>query len=169
MILIFCDFAKDGTGTYICNDEDSLSDCGYGHQITLGVKTDENYRKRGFGIKAVSETIKECFKKGHKTINRFCVDLNQDFMNIAEKLGFAHNNDYLFFAPNISEKELADWAEYLEAYAKQEPNLVVECLYSYMKTNNVARTIEAIKILPQIGHTADINEYAGAVLYFQGK
>lgn len=172
-------FSKNGAGTYIHNGETivswSLSDCSYAEQITIGVITDEKYQKQGFGIRTVSETVSECFRKGYKSINWLCVDTNKGSISIAEKLGFTHNNDYFYFCSylptenlsDISEEEWDVWAKYLEEASIHEPRLINECLYTYMKANNVTKVIEIVKSLPRFGVTPDINRYKSDVYYFQ--
>ena len=172
-------FTEKGMGFYIRNSESivswSISDCSYKDQITIGVHTDEMYRKQGLGIRVVSETVNECFKKGYKTINWLCVDSNRGSIIIGEKLGFVHNNDYFFFCSylptenpsDISEEEWSAWAKYLEESSIQEPQLIEECLYGYIKANNVEKTIEIIKLLPQFGTKPNFEEYMNDIQYFQ--
>jgi len=153
-----CDksFNEQGAGQYIRNDDTivswSFGDCYYDDEITIGVYTDRNFRKHGFGIQVVSETVKECFAKGYKTINWLCVETNLGSISIAKKLGLVHANDYYFFCSflpsenlhDISESEWLNWAKYLEESSAQEPRLIEECLYTYFKANNVAKAIEII-------------------------
>jgi len=174
-------FIQNGVGTYIRNHETivswSLTDCGYFEQTTIGVQTDENYRKQGFGIKAVSETIQKCFEKGYKTINWLCVDSNQGSISIAERLGFEYKNNYYFFCSylptenllDIPKKEWHDWAKYLEEAALQEPRLIIECLYTYIKADDVPKTIEIIKRLPKFGEELKMNKYQRDIGRFQSK
>lgn len=172
-------FTEKGTGFYIRNNEAivswSLADCNYSDQITIGVTTDGNYRKQGFGIRAAIETVNDCLMKGYKTINWLCVDSNQGSKRIAEKLGFIRNNDYFYFCSflptenlsDISEEQWSAWAEYLEKSSAQEPRLLNECLYSYMKANNVSKVIELIKSLTQYEKTVNIKEFRNDIRYFQ--
>lgn len=172
-------FYIHGAGNYIRNKETivawSLSDCYFEKQVTIGVNTDGSYRKRGFGIKVVSETVKDCFEKNYLAIHWLCVDTNRGSISIAEKLGFRLNNEYFYFCSylptenlhDISEKDWLSWAKYLEEASAQEPRLVNECIYSYMKANDVNKTIEIINSLPQFGRKPNINEYTNAILFFQ--
>ncbi len=111
------DFYEKGAGNYIRNENTivswCLSDCSYGEKITIGIKTDENFRRQGFGIKVASETAKECFKKNYRLINWLCVDTNQGSIGIAEKLGFIFTNSYYFFCSFLPAKFL-DGTYYLE-------------------------------------------------------
>ena len=68
---------------------------------------------------------------------------------------------------DISEEEWSEWAKYLEESSKQEQRLVNECLYSYIKANDVSKVIEVIKRLPQFGMKPEIKGYKGAIQYFQ--
>lgn len=173
------DFYQYGAGCYIRNDETivswSLSDCSYENQISIGIHTDLRFRMNGFGMKAASETVKECFRKGYETINWLCVDTNRGSISVAEKTGFKYVNDYYFYCSflptenllDISEDEWADWARYLEESSLPEPRLINECLYSYIKANNVLKVIEIIERLPQSGETPDMEEYKSAIRHFQ--
>ena len=170
-------FIEKGAGNYIRNNESivswSISDCSYADQITIGVQTDEKYRKQGFGIRVVSETVNDCFMKGYKTINWLCVDSNRGSIILGEKIGFVHNNDYFFFCSylptenpsDISVEEWFAWAKHLED--TQEPQLIEESVYSYMKANDVVKVIEMIKSLPQFGIEPDFDEYTNTIHYFQ--
>lgn len=172
-------FYEKGVGNYIRNSEAivswSLSDCSYGQQIAIGVNTDDRFRKQGFGIKVVSKTVKDCFKKNYDTIHWLCVDTNRGSISIAEKLGFIYSNAYYFFCsylptenlPDISEKEWAAWGEYLEEASIHEPKLINETLYSYIKANNVLKSIDIMKRMPQYGRTPNMSEYGTAIHYFQ--
>lgn len=172
-------FYEKGVGNYIRNNETivswSLGDCSYSDQIAIGVKTDEKYRKQGFGFMVVSETVNECFDKGYKIVNWLCVDSNRGSINIAEKLGFRYNNDYYFFCSylptenllDISEEDWFIWAKYLEESSKHEPRLLNECLYTYLKANNVLKTIEIINLLSQFKKAPDINNINNDIHYFQ--
>ena len=174
-------FIENGIGTYIRNQETivswSLTDCGFSNQVAIGVHTDENYRKQGFGIRVVSETIQKCFEKGYKCIDWLCMDSNRGSISIAEKLGFEHKNDYVFFSSylptenlhDISKKEWRDWAAYLENAAPQEPELVNECVYACIRADDVAETIKMIKRFPEFGREEKLEEYRRSIEYFQSK
>jgi RimJ/RimL family protein N-acetyltransferase len=147
-------FERYGAGYIIRDDKAivswSLSDCSFEKTIAIGIHTDERYRKNGFGKIAAAATIKECFDKGYEKIHWLCVDSNKGSRAIAEKLGFKCKNHYYSFTSyppienleDLSEAEWHDWGNYLEAAAKSEDCLIWECLYCYIKSNDVQKTID---------------------------
>lgn len=146
-------FKKYGTGYLIRNDKVivswSLSDCSFDKKIAIGIHTDERYRNNGFGKIVVSFTIKDCFSKGYEKIDWLCVDSNKGSIAIAEKLGFICKNDYYSFSSyppienltDLSESEWHIWGQYLEDASEANECLIWECLYSYIKSNDVEKTI----------------------------
>lgn len=149
-------YQKYGTGYFIHNNKIivswSLSDCSFNDKIAIGIHTDERFRNKGFGKIVVSATIKNCFDKGYNSIDWLCVDSNKGSIAIAEKLGFILNNDYYSFTSyppvenfsDLSEYEWNEWGEYLENASKIEDKLLWDCLYSYIKSNDVEKTINII-------------------------
>ncbi|MBS4537526.1 GNAT family N-acetyltransferase [Clostridium sp. D2Q-11] len=150
-------FQKYGSGYFIHNNKVivswSLSDCYFEDKIAIGVHTDERYRNNGLGRMVVSATIKDCFAKGYKKIDWLCVDSNKGSITIAEKLGFTYKNNYYSFSSyppienltDLTELEWHEWAEYLEDASKTEGTLILDCLYSYIKSNDVEKTISIMK------------------------
>ena len=151
-------FCTYGAGCYVRKEKVivswSISDCFFRDRIAIGVHTDARYRRKGFGIISVEETIKLCFSKGYKAIEWLCVDSNKGSVKVAEKLGFALAGKYDAFTSyppienpaDLSEKEWNDWGAYLEKASESEPRLLTECLFAYIKANNVnkANTLLAI-------------------------
>lgn len=172
-------FYQYGTGYFICHDKIivswSLSDCGLDSRTAIGVHTDERYRNMGLGKKVVSATIKDCFDKGYQTIDWLCVDSNKGSRAIAEKLGFVHQNDYVSFSSyppienftDLSEPEWHEWAEYLENASKSEAELIWECLFSYIKSNDVDKTIAIMKKMQQQNLPIDYTRFIGFVAMLQ--
>lgn len=146
-------FQKYGVGFFIHNGKVivswSLSDCSLDKAITIGVHTDERYRKNGFGKIVVSTVIKECLAKGYEKINWLCVDTNKGSIAIAEKLGFKYNNNYYSFSSyppvenikDLSESEWHEWGQYMEDASNTEVRLIWESLYCYIKSNDLEKTI----------------------------
>ncbi|HML47852.1 MAG TPA: GNAT family N-acetyltransferase, partial [Clostridia bacterium] len=66
-------FDGRGAGCLIRNAEAvvgwSLSDCYCGDKIAVGVRTDRRFRRMGFGIRVVSETVQQCFEKGYRSVD----------------------------------------------------------------------------------------------------
>lgn len=172
-------FEKYGTGYFIHNDKVivswSLSDCSFDNKIAIGIHTDERYRKKGFAEAAVSATIKDCIAKGYKTIEWLCVDSNKGSSRIAEKFGFKYNNEYYSFSSyppienlkDLSEDEWYEWGEYLENASKTEESLIWECLYCYIKSNNVEKTINILNTMEQKKIIEDYLRFKNDIAYFQ--
>ncbi len=151
-------FNKYGAGCYIRKDNIivswSLSDCSFNKKIAIGVHTDERYRKMGLGIITVNETIKMCFSKGYESVDWLCVDINKGSIAIAEKLGFVLVCKYDSFTPyppienltDLSETEWNEWGTYLENAATVETQLLAECLFAYIKANNINKANQILSI-----------------------
>ncbi|WIV12488.1 GNAT family N-acetyltransferase [Proteiniborus sp. MB09-C3] len=154
-------FKKNGTGYLIRNDKViaswSLSDCSFKKTIAIGIHTDERYRKNGFGKIAAAATIRDCFTKGYEKIDWLCVDSNKGSSATAEKLGFEFINRYCSFTSyppienlkDLSESEWHEWGEYLEDAAKTEERLIMECVYAYIKSNDVEKAINIMTNIKQ--------------------
>lgn len=146
-------FKKHGTGYLVRNDNIIvswvLSDCSFQKTIAIGVHTDERYRRNGFAKIAASATVRDCFSNGYEKIDWLCVDSNKGSIAIAEKLGFKLINLYYSFTSyppienlkDLSESEWYQWGEYLEEASKTEERLLLECVYAYIKSNDVKKTI----------------------------
>lgn len=173
-------FQKYGTGYFIHNGKIivswSLSDCSFGNKIAIGIHTDERYRKNGFGKLVVSATIKDCFAKGYETVDWLCVDSNKGSSRIAEKFGFKYNNDYSSFSSyppienlkDLSESEWHEWGEYLEnASTKTEDCLIWDCLYCYIKSNDVEKTINIMTNMEHKKIIIDYSRFKNYIIYIQ--
>lgn len=172
-------FEKYGAGYLIRNDKTivswSLSDCSFEKTIAIGIHTDERYRKNGFGKIVASETIKDCFAKGYEKIDWLCVDSNKGSRAIAEKLGFTFSNSYYSFSSyppienlkDLSESEWHEWGEYLEEASKTEECLIWECLYCYIKSNDVEKTTYIMTIMKHKKITIDYLRFKNYIITLQ--
>jgi RimJ/RimL family protein N-acetyltransferase len=154
-------FNKHATGYLIRNDKIivswSLSDCSFNKIIAIGIHTDERYRKNGFGEIVAAATIRDCFAMGYEKIDWLCVDSNKGSRAIAEKLGFKFINHYYSFTSyppienikDLSESEWHEWGEYLEDASKTEERLIMECVFAYIKSNDVEKTINIMMDIKQ--------------------
>ena len=150
-------FEQNGCGAYIATEKAivswSLADCFTADGIEIGVQTDEKYRRRGFGAAAANETIKECFKMGYKKIYWGCTDFNKGSIAIAERLGFPLAGEYCVYTPyppaenllDFSGNDWLDWALYYENAAKDEPRLLYEQLYAFIKANNLKKALKTLE------------------------
>lgn len=154
-------FKKHATGYLIHNDEVivslSLSDCSFKNTVAIGIHTDERYRKNGFAKIAAAATIRDCFAKGYEKIDWLCVDTNKGSIATAEKLGFKLINYYYSFTSyppienlkDLSESEWHEWGEYLENASKTDERLIFDCVNSYIKSNDVKKTINVMTYMQQ--------------------
>ena len=70
---------------------------------------------------------------------------------MAEKLGFALRQEYDSFTSyppienlrDLSEDEWNEWGSYLERASHTEPRLKTECVFAYIKANNIEKADEA--------------------------
>lgn len=151
-------FNEHGAGCYVRKENIivswSISDCSFQDKIAIGIHTDERYRKKGLGIFAANGTVERCFSKGFKSIEWLCVDINRGSIAIAEKLGFSLACKYDSFTPfppvenltDCSETEWNEWGTYFENAARTEPQLLTECLFAYIKANNLNKANEILSI-----------------------
>ncbi len=152
-------FKKHGTGYLIRNDKVIVSwvltDCSFENTVAIGIHTDKRYRENGFGKITVAATIRDCFSMGYRKIDWLCVDSNKGSIAIAEKLGFKLANVYYSFTSyppienlkDLSEPEWHQWGEYLEEASKTEDRLLLDCVYAYIKSNDVKKTISIMTIM----------------------
>lgn len=172
-------FQKYGVGYFIHNGKAivswSLSDCSFEKEITIGIHTDERYRKKGFGNVVVSTVVKDCFKKGYEKINWLCVDTNKGSIALAERLGFRYNNRYYAFSTyppienikDLSESEWFEWGEYLESASKSEGCLILESLYCYIKANDIEKTISIMTTIKHSKNNLDYSRFKNYITYLQ--
>jgi RimJ/RimL family protein N-acetyltransferase len=173
-------FQKLGAGYYIHNKSVivswSISECCFGEEITIGIHTDERYRKNGFGQIVVAAVAKECFAKGYKRVNWLCVDTNKGSIALAESLGFRYNNCYDSFSSyppienvmDLSETEWLEWSEYLENASQTTDFLIWDTLHCYIKANDVNSTIRIMNSLEQKEISVDYARFLGFITYLQG-
>lgn len=173
-------FQQLGAGCYIHNGSVivswSLSDCCFGEEITIGIHTDERYRKLGFGEIVVSAVAKECFAKGYKQVNWLCVDTNHGSIALAERVGFHYNNCYDAFSSyppienvlDLSEAGWLEWSEYLENASKTVDILIWDALHCYIKANDVNSTIRIMNSLEQKETDVDYDRFRNFINYLQG-
>ncbi len=172
-------FKEHGVGYYIRNDKAivswSLSDCCYNNKITIGIQSDERYRKQGLGKTVVSAVVKECFHKGYEIINWLCVATNKGSIALAERLGFTYNNSYYAFSSyppienitDLSYAEWLEWGEYLENASITEDNLLWEALYCYIKSNNIEKTIQIMTAMEHSKRNPDYSRFQSFIAYLQ--
>ncbi|SHO51553.1 GNAT family N-acetyltransferase [Anaerocolumna xylanovorans] len=172
-------FQKYGAGYFIHNGKVivswSLSDCSFDKKITIGIHTDERYRKNGFGKTVVSAVVKDCFTKGYEKINWLCVDTNKGSIALAEKLGFKYNNNYYAFSTyppienikDLSESEWFEWGEYLENASKTQDCLISSSMYCYIKSNDIEKTISIMTSMEQRKITLDYSSIKDYIIYLQ--
>lgn len=173
------EFQKYGTGYFIHNDKAivswSLSDCSFDKKIAIGIHTDERFRKNGFGKAVVSATVKDCFAKGYEVIDWLCVDTNKGSSAIAEDLGFKYNNPYYSFSTyppienvnDLSEAEWHEWGVYLEQAYQTEDCLIWDCLYCYIKSNDIEKTMHIMSSMEQKKVVIDYLKINNYIIYLQ--
>lgn len=172
-------FQKYGVGYYIHNGEVivswSLSDCYSDKSIAIGIQSDEDYRRNGFGKIVGSAVVKECFAKGYDKIEWLCVDTNKGSIALAERLGFHCNNYYYTFTSyppienvkDLNETQWSEWGKYLENASKTVDFLIWETLNCYIKSNDTDNTIRIMTSLEQNQILPDYQRYQDFIVYLQ--
>lgn len=91
------EFCDKGFGFFITKDNYILSRCtlDFKHKniCTLGVSTDENYRRKGYAKRVVSETLKYCKQNGFDPYWD-CMESNKGSIALAKSVGF--RKDYIY-------------------------------------------------------------------------
>lgn len=119
----------------------SLTDCVCGKTAAVGIHTDFRFRGQGFGIAAASAAVQACLNKGYQAVDWLCVDSNKGSKAIAERLGFQLVDTYTSYTPfppienarDYTEAEWREWGDYYKAWADEEPRLLTEQLFAYVK------------------------------------
>ncbi|MEK8213434.1 GNAT family N-acetyltransferase [Paenibacillus sp. FSL L8-0463] len=172
-------FEEGGCGCYIRKENQivswSLSDCSAGDVIAVGIHTDALFRKLGLAKKVVAGVVQLCFDKGYNRVEWLCVSSNAGSRAIAEGLGFKKENEYASFSSyppienqrDLSEEGWYDWGTYLERASKEEPKLAMDCLYCYIKANEVEKTMTFIRELTASGVEITPQRLADDISWFQ--
>ena len=94
------DFMRKGFGfcTLYGNEMVSwcLADCVSGNQCEVGIRTAENYRRRGLATLTVAATVDYCLSHGFTSIGWHCSEDNIGSWKTAEKVGFEKTRDYVY-------------------------------------------------------------------------
>ncbi|WBW96679.1 GNAT family N-acetyltransferase [Oceanirhabdus sp. W0125-5] len=177
----FDNFIENGAGFIVRNDKTivswSLTDCLYNKKVEIGINTDEDYRKRGFGAIAAAATADYCLSNGIEEIGWHCVDTNIGSICIAEKLGFQRAQDYYSFTPyppienesDLDEEQWTEWALYYEDAIKTEPELMMVCAFCWARANNVDETIKIININKETGWKSEVQRLANHPIFLRFK
>ncbi len=114
----FNHFFEEGFGFGLVNEEKdvivswSLTDyVSKEHCCEIGVTTDRNYRKKGFGILTVSATVEFCLSNGFTEIGWHCWDSNLGSITIAEKVGFELERRYFVYLNHWAAENVTDWTQ----------------------------------------------------------
>lgn len=172
-------FNKYGAGFIIKNQDTivswSLTDCKYDTKSAIGIHSDSDYRKNGFGAIAAAATAGYCLCNGITEIDWLCVDTNAGSAAIAEKLGFVRKSDYYSFTPyapienesDLTLEQWAEWALYFEKALEEEPRLFWDCAIYLMKANNVDSVIKLLNTKVEKGWKLTVDKLSKLFPNFQ--
>lgn len=137
----------------------SAVDCVLGTRIEIGVKTAREYRRKGYGITAVSALINESLKNGISEIGWHCVEANVGSNAIARRCGFTEVRKYTSYSPyppieNNDDLSTDEWTKhgiFYEAMAKKDNTQYWQAARCWGKAKNMQRAIQCIRLLIQNG------------------
>lgn len=98
-------FCEKGLGYFLIKDDEILSRCtmDFRHNdiVTIGVATDENHRRKGYGQLVVKATLNQCKNQGYDPYWD-CMDSNGASIALATSLGFHRDHTYTLFEVDLS-------------------------------------------------------------------
>lgn len=94
-------FLRDGFG-FCTVDRDrilswSLADCVVGNACEIGIRTVEEYRRRGLATLTAAAAVDHALSQGLSEVGWHCHEINDGSRGVAEKVGFAHERDYVHY------------------------------------------------------------------------
>jgi RimJ/RimL family protein N-acetyltransferase len=124
------DFVERGFGFCLVHeDEDgvvswSLSDYVQGDRCEMGIETDWNYRRQGFGTLAAAATAAHALEQGFSTIGWHCWHNNAGSIGVAGNVGFEKATDYDIYinhwvAENITDMSQEEFQAFAERYERE--------------------------------------------------
>ncbi len=149
-------FKDYSLGAYIRLDNKivsmSLVDCIVDDKIEIGVKTENDYKKRGLGSIVAAAAVCSCISKGINKIGWHCVDTNIGSIKIAEKVGFKLIKKYSSFTPfppiendtDLSKEQWCEWATYYTEMNKIQPYYFWQSAECWAKASRMEEAIENI-------------------------
>ncbi|MFX0113850.1 MAG: GNAT family N-acetyltransferase, partial [Candidatus Hodarchaeota archaeon] len=97
----------------------SLADYVSGNRCETGIRTDWDYRRRGFGTATVAATVEHCLANGFEEIGWHCWSTNVGSIRIAENVGFELIREYPIYLNHWAAENVSDWTpEEFRAFAE---------------------------------------------------
>lgn len=121
-------FLAEGFGFCLVRDTEivswSLMDYVHGDRCEMGIRTDWDYRRRGFGTLTTAATAAHALARGFSTIGWHCWANNVGSIGVAENVGFQRTVDYEVFinhwaAENISDMSQEEFRAFAASYERQ--------------------------------------------------
>jgi GNAT superfamily N-acetyltransferase len=124
-------FFVNGFGFCLIRDDAivswSSSDYVSGDRCEIGIQTDWDYRRRGFGTLTTAATASHAAAHGFSSVGWHCWDNNVGSIGVAENVGFERTADYDIFinhwvAENISDMTQEEFRAFAEFYEREFEN-----------------------------------------------
>lgn len=97
----------------------SLADYVSANRCETGIRTDWDYRRRGFGTATVAATVEHCLSRGFEEIGWHCWSTNIGSIRIAEAAGFELIREYPICLNHWAAENVSDWTpEQFKAFAE---------------------------------------------------
>jgi RimJ/RimL family protein N-acetyltransferase len=130
-------FLQHGFGLCILEGDTVASccfaDCVVGNQCEMGIATDMAYRRRGLATVVVAATVEYCLANGLTQIGWHCLQSNVGSRAVAEKVGFAVDQEYFAYSSVLPAESAADMTldEYEEWANHYERFIAADYAYGY--------------------------------------
>jgi RimJ/RimL family protein N-acetyltransferase len=114
-----------------------FADCVVGNQCEMGIATDMKYRRRGLATVVVAATVEYCLANGLTQIGWHCLQSNVGSRSVAEKVGFAVDQEYDAYSSVLPTENAADLTrdEYIEWARHYESFIAADYAYGYDAAN----------------------------------
>jgi len=120
-------FLAYGFGSCLVHDAEivswSLSDYIQGDRCEIGIQTDWNYRRQGFGTLTAAANAAQALAQGFTTVGWHCWRNNVGSIGVAEKVGFEKRAEYNVFinhwaAENVSDMTQDEFRAFAASYER---------------------------------------------------
>ncbi|MHA2370739.1 MAG: GNAT family N-acetyltransferase [Candidatus Hodarchaeales archaeon] len=118
----------------------SLADYVSGNRCETGIRTDWDYRRRGFGTATVAATVEHCVTNGFQEIGWHCWSTNIGSIRISENVGFELIREYPIYLNDWAAENISDWSPeqfraFAEDYERELAEITPNTGYPYVVTS----------------------------------
>ncbi len=145
----------------------SAVDCHYEGRIEIGIKTQREFRGKGYGRATTGALVIESLKHGIKEIGWHCVGTNRGSMRIAVRCGFSRFLPYYSYSPyppienstDLSKDEWTEYACFLESKAGVDLSQYWQAARCWAQADDMTRCLGSLQKL----HDNGMDWFAGLI------